>query len=250
MSENENHIPRPADDSGKVPNGTEGFRTVPNDSASFGNVPKASEPFRTVRNDAESFRNVPKHSEREEDHTLTVREVARMFETAGVARTERSITNWCQPNKLGVARLDAYFDPNERRYFITPQSAEQAIGEEKAKAAKGQSSEPVESIPKDSEREQNPALKPSEIDIGEVTELKKQVRDLEITNRAKDLYIDRLDKERDAFGMERQGYVEKLMQFNRKVGELETKLLQLGGSDGRNDISSQKLGDFNPRIGG
>src|ERR1700722_20534816 len=83
MSENENHIPRPADDSGKVPNGTEGFRTVPNDSASFGNVPKASEPFRTVRNDAESFRTVPNASERKENHTLTVREAARMFETAG-----------------------------------------------------------------------------------------------------------------------------------------------------------------------
>src|SRR5438034_3727481 len=27
----------------------------------------------------------------------------------------RSIINWCQPNKLGVCRLDNYFDPNERR---------------------------------------------------------------------------------------------------------------------------------------
>ena len=30
----------------------------------------------------------------------------------------------------------------------------------------------------------------------------------------------------------RQGYVEKLMSFNRKVGELETKLLQLEGPSG------------------
>src|SRR6266852_6015975 len=97
---------------------------VPNGSASLGKVP----------NNSESFRSIPKVSDRKENHTLTVREVARMFETAGVARTERSITNWCQSNKSGIARLDAYFDPNEMRYFITPQSVESAIAEEKAKA--------------------------------------------------------------------------------------------------------------------
>jgi hypothetical protein len=59
-----------------------------------------------------------------------------MFEDAGVARTERSITNWCQLNAQGIARLDAYYDPNERKYFITPQSVELAIAEEKAKAAR------------------------------------------------------------------------------------------------------------------
>ena len=31
--------------------------------------------------------------------------------------------------------MDSYYDPNERKYFITPQSAEAAIAEEKAKAA-------------------------------------------------------------------------------------------------------------------
>ena len=86
---------------------------------------------------------VPQISERKESHTLTVREVARMFEAAGVPRTERSIVNWCQLNRTGIARLDSYFDPNERRYFISPQSVEQAIAEEKAKAAKNNSSERV-----------------------------------------------------------------------------------------------------------
>ena len=70
---------------------------------------------------------------RRENHTLTVREVARLFEAAGVSRTERSITNWCQPNKTGIARLDAYLDPNERKYFITPESVEAAIQEELAR---------------------------------------------------------------------------------------------------------------------
>src|SRR6266849_9032800 len=107
-----------------------------NNSNTPGDVPNASASLRKVPNDSEGFRNLPRVSEGKENHTLTVREVARMFESAGVARTERSVTNWCQPNKSGIARLDAYFDPNERRYFITPQSAELAIQEEKAKAAK------------------------------------------------------------------------------------------------------------------
>ena|SRR5438477_3575510 len=119
----------------------------PNNSAPFGNVPSDSEPFGNIPHPSEEFRTGPKLSERSESHTLTVREVARMFESAGVARTERSIVNWCRPNKLGMPRLDAYFDPNERKYYITPQSVDLAVAEEKAKAAKmNGASEPVRSV--------------------------------------------------------------------------------------------------------
>src|SRR5258708_39154213 len=103
-------------------NHNQSFGDVPQPAENFGKLPHVSESFRTVPNSTEGFRNVPKPSERKESHTLTVREVARMFEEAGVARTERSIINWCQPNRVGVARLDCYLDPNERKYFITPQS--------------------------------------------------------------------------------------------------------------------------------
>jgi len=34
----------------------------------------------------------------------------------GGARAERSVTDWCQPNKMDIARLDCYFDPNERGF--------------------------------------------------------------------------------------------------------------------------------------
>ena len=62
-----------------------------------------------------------------------MREVARLFEQAGVPRTERSIIKWCRLNWQGVARLDAFFDENERRYYITPQSVTRAIEDERAK---------------------------------------------------------------------------------------------------------------------
>jgi hypothetical protein len=125
-----------------------------------------------------------------------VREVARLFETAGGARTERSIVNWCQPNRTGIARLDSYFDPNERRYFISPQSVEMAIAEEKAKAAKNKESaellgtvpQPVETVGKS-----NP---PVADDISRAKELERDTLDLRITNRGKDYLIDELNKER------------------------------------------------------
>src|SRR5881394_2494052 len=117
MSSDQINIPAPGS---RVPSGSENFGTVPNLSADFGNVPQ----------DAEAFGTVPNHSERHEKHTLTVREVARMFETAGVPRTERSVVNWCQPNRMGIPRLDCYFDTNERKYFISHESVERAISEE------------------------------------------------------------------------------------------------------------------------
>jgi hypothetical protein len=100
-----------------------------------------------------------------------------------VARTERSITNWCWPNRQGVSRLDSYFDPNERKYYITPESVELAIAEEKAKAAKiNEPSEPVGSVRNGSERiAERPAVT-SEGDTDRIQELEKEVMDLKILN--------------------------------------------------------------------
>src|SRR5687768_9297092 len=96
-------------ESESIPRGAERFGKIPQPSESFGNVPHTSEVFRTVPKDSERFRSVPHQPERKENHTLTVREVARMFEAAGVARTERSIVNWCQRDAQGFGKLDAYY---------------------------------------------------------------------------------------------------------------------------------------------
>lgn len=228
MLENDNHSFPPVTHAADVQNGSEGFRMVPKASEPFGNVPKHSESFRTMRNDAEPFRSIPKGSERKENHTLTVREAARMFEAAGVARTERSIVNWCQPNRTGIARLDSYFDPNERKYYISPQSVELAIAEEKAKAAKVNDSEAFGSVPKAAEtnktvpnhEEKNNRDFPNGSESRELRDMENQIRDLQITNRAKDQVIEIMQKERTDF-------IDKIIVANRKVGELENKLLQL-----------------------
>lgn len=144
-----------------------------------------------------------------------------MFEAAGVARTERSIINWCQPNKMGVARLDNYFDPNERKYFISPQSVELAIQEEKAKAIKGTpETEIPETVQKDSEKPNTTGNSASETDPEDVEKLRKELMDLKILNKGKDFLIDQMKQERN-------GFFNQLLDASKKVGELETKLLQL-----------------------
>ena len=158
----------------QIPNHAEDFGKVPNPSEVFGNLPQASAPFGTVPHDSETFRNPRTTTVRNENHTLTVREAARLFEGAGVARTERSIINWCQSNPQGLARLEAYFDMSERKWFITPESVERAIAEEKAKAAKH--GEPLPS-PSESRREP-PASERAE-------QLEKEVLDLKILNGGK-----------------------------------------------------------------
>ncbi len=161
-------------------------------------VRSATEEFRTVPNDAVEFGKVPQSAERKENHTLTVRESARMFEAAGVARTERSITNWCQPNRQGISRLDSYFDPNERKYYITPQSVEAVIQEEIQRSRKsgeatdsegfGSAVTHVKHSTSHDNRKTDGARK--------IEELQRTVNDLQLSNQVKDLFIDLLKKER------------------------------------------------------
>ncbi|HEV2452926.1 MAG TPA: hypothetical protein VGY98_01605 [Verrucomicrobiae bacterium] len=197
---------------------------VQNDSESFRTIPKASESFGTVRNDSARFGNVPHPSERKQNHTLTVREAARMFEAAGVARTERSIVNWCQPNRQGIPRLDSYFDPNERRYYITPESVEMAIAEEKARAAKiNEPSERFGTVPDDAETPQFA----TENEPAQTRELELQIRDLEITNRVKDQVIGMKDKFIEQLQQEQRNYIERLIDSSHRIGQLEAKLLEI-----------------------
>lgn len=222
-----------------VPQAAEAFRNVPYPAEDFGNVPNPSESYRTIPQASEPFRTVPhaaeaRYVERKATHTLTVREVARMFEADGVARTERSITNWCRPTAQGIARLDAWFDPNERRYYVTPESVGRAIAEEQARTRRTV----PEPVPNPSEGETAQDMKTeshrsgaAHSDPRELDELRKENLDLKITNRAKDQFIDLLQKERGEFAHERERYVQQLVAASHQVGELEQRLLLLQNRD-------------------
>jgi hypothetical protein len=222
--------PNPAASFGNIPHASEGFGTLPHSAEAFGTVPNVAESFRTVPQPADSL----PPSDWRESYTLTVRETARLFETAGVARSERSIVNWCQKNRQGIARLDAYFDPNERRYFITRQSADSIIAEEKARAAKANAEplpQPAEDFGNTAKPDAEPFRKPPNSadhshsapasDSDELAELRKENLDLKITNRGKDYFIEQLQKERE-------GLLQQVVESGQRVGQLETKLLQLG----------------------
>ena len=184
-------------------------------------IPQASAEFRTVPKDADEFGTVPQNAERKENHTLTVRETARVFEAAGVARTERSIINWCQPNRQGIARLDCYFDPNERKYYITPQSVEAVIQEEVQRAIKNGDALTSEAFGSAVQHVKHPG-NTAVVDEKKLQELERQIMDLKIANRGKDYLIGELNKERKSF-------FDQLLTSNRTVGQLETKLHQLDG---------------------
>jgi hypothetical protein len=186
-------------------------------------VPQGSAEFRTMPKDAEDFGKVPQVAERCGNHTLTVRETARMFETAGVARTERSIINWCQPNRQGIMRLDSYYDPNERKYYITPQSVEAVIQEEIQRAKRltaSISSEGFGTPVAHVKHLTNEQMTPS--DGRKIQELEREISDLKINNRVKDHFIELLKDER-------HGLIEQLQTTSRSVGQLESKLHQLDG---------------------
>jgi hypothetical protein len=225
--------------SGTVPAVSDGVGKVPQPAASFGNMPPP----------AEAFRKVPHAAARRENHTLTVREVVRQFEAAGVARSERTIVNWCQRDVQGVAKLDSYFDSNGRRYFITPESVERAIVEEQAKADRhsqavgGETSLPkvVESRPTRTVGAEEPER---------VKEMELKMRDLEIATRVKDQVIEMKDKAIEQLQEQQRGYIERLIESGHRIGELETKLLQLAAPEPsasrRLEVRSEEVGGALP----
>ena len=86
--------PNPANQDDPHTQSIEVVGSVRSDPEGFRQFRKNSEGFRDVQQAAEASGRLPHTSERNESHTLTVREVARMFEAAGVAQTERRIVNW------------------------------------------------------------------------------------------------------------------------------------------------------------
>jgi hypothetical protein len=139
-----------------------------------------------------------------------------MFVTAGVARTERSIINWCQPNRQGIARLDSYFDPNERKDYITPQSVEAVIQEEIQRAKKSAVATDSETFGSVAARVKNPENSVETSDSRRLQELEREIIDLKIANRGKDYLLGELNRER-------QSFFEQLLSANRTVGQLEAK---------------------------
>ena len=112
----------------------------------------------------------------------------------------------------------------EMLYYLTPQSVEAAIQEERQRSK-------TSTNDLDSEKFRNsvaPVKHQDHIanltDARKIQELKWEILDLKITNRGKEFLIGELIKERKSF-------LDQLLAANRTVGQLETKLDQLDGPD-------------------
>jgi len=160
----------------------------------------------------------------EELHTLTVRDVAKMFDNAGVPRSERSISRWCQPNTQGEKRFDAFLDEKEGKgkYYITPESVRRVLEEEKAKQSSNQPNiinQPTESQYLANDEEGGG---PSMESQNRIADLEKEKFELTAGNKAYEILVAHQQKQISDF-------TNRVETLARENGILETKLLQLEG---------------------
>src|SRR6266436_7479447 len=89
------------------------------------NSPTQSDHDRPSPTESDAVRHSPTElQKRSEFHTLTTRDVMKIFDEAGLPRNQRSIERYCKDNKL-----DCYADSDEQRYYITRASVDRLIGQ-------------------------------------------------------------------------------------------------------------------------
>jgi hypothetical protein len=118
------------------------------------------------------------------------------------------------------------YDPNERKYYITPQSVEAVIQEEIQRAKKSTEVPVSESFGGVMEPVKHSYITTATkaVDGRKIQELEREILDLKIANRGKDYLIDQLKSERT-------GFFEKLLSANQTVGQLETIIKCLKAPD-------------------
>src|SRR2546429_3042693 len=87
--------------------------------------PTQSDHDRPSPTESDAVRHGPTEQQRRSEfHTLTTRDVMKIFDEAGLPRNQRSIERYCKDNKL-----DCYADSDEQRYYITRASVDRLIGQ-------------------------------------------------------------------------------------------------------------------------
>lgn len=234
---------------------------MPNNSDGLGNGAEA------VMGNNPKFRNL---AAKTADHTVTVREAAKIFEEANLPVTERTIINWCNPNKRGIVRLDGYFDLNDGKYFITPKSIQQLIENQLLVAKETQqvpfiSSENQKNgsehfVNRTKKRPQLSEEVPMDSDNGSerfgtaggeetgnggnneqvVRELRHQLIDEKILNKGKDYFIEQLQRDRETFVDERRELINQMVLKGERIGQLESELRQLQAPRSSDETNRRK----------
>jgi hypothetical protein len=188
---------------------------------------------------------------RSEAHTLTTREVMKMFEDSGVPRNQRTIERYCKGGDL-----DCFPDSLEKRYYITQTSVETLIGQLKEIASRHEkisvnAEVPPRPTPSDTDRptatddhtersvkheateKQEDPHRGDEVKRlaaleARIKELENEKFNLEIDKRAKEQVLGMM---REQISEDRKMFTTELIKHSRRVGQLETQMLQLKGPD-------------------
>jgi len=160
-------------------------------------------------------------------YSLSVEEASSLFINAGVPRSPRTVIRYCSQEHLNCIKVDT--ERNEK-YLVSQESVNARIEELKQIPASGYVAlqrdvsgrvKTSHDVSGHNETRQDTATKEEKGEIErKIKSLESEMFDLKITNRAKDMFIDQLKAERENF-------VQQLMTHSKRIGELETKLLQL-----------------------
>ena len=155
-------------------------------------------------------------------YTITADEASLLFRDAGVARSPRTVIRYCMQKHLDCIKVDT--DRNEK-YLIAHDSVQARIQElQQMVTTSHVASQPDisrhDETQRDTARHDQTDQEERKKLEAEIEVLKRENFDLKITNRVKDQFLEQTREERN-------NLLQQAMDYSRRIGELETKLLQL-----------------------
>lgn len=163
-----------------------------------------------------------------DQYTMTTGEVRAIFYRDGLFRAPRSIERYCKEEKL-----DCFLDPDEKRYYVRPESVGTLISHIKEVNARQSAPTPLATFVGTADAPPTSVPPHDALPVGEsggeseeVKKLQNQIVTLEIGSQAKEQIISHLTSQITG---DRKQFISELVQHTRKVGQLEEKLLRLEG---------------------
>ena len=213
-------------------------------------------------------------SVRREEHNLTTREALQLFESAGLPRNQRSIERYCADGKL-----DAFFDSDEQRYYVSRASVDRLIGQlaeiktrhEAMNAIGPAVSDGIRPATTTTRQERDERQESS--DHADITELKTKVASLEdekkkleeknftlsYEKKASDQVVtmirEQIKEDRKEFFQQMNILMKEMGDTKQLVGELQTQLKQIaapttasqsGATTGMRQITEAEIVDDIP----
>ena len=172
--------------------------------------------------EADSVGQSPPKEKRSAAHTLTVLQVYEQFKGAGVIRSLRSIDRWAMQGRFDAALYSE--GGGQQKYYITPESAEAVLTEEKGKDIdRGL----LKAMPDSGGPAKTVTNEPAD-DQAKLEELRARVKELEHENL--DIKASNIGYQTAVGNYQQQAkfFVEKLEALARENGKLEGQMAQLG----------------------